>query len=206
MYRPVTLLLLCAAAALPIGADTGFESRPASGESCLACGKAIEGRAAWLQREGREVWLHPEECVAAWEADPGRHFRNVQAKSALFDEEGRQGLGGYGWFLAGLWVLVGTICGAAAAYAAVGRRRSPIPWFFLGVATNGIALVAIWLAGSKGDSAPTEEVPPGLRKVPTTLPPESCPLCGSDNHPSARSCSRCDATLEPLADAETSRV
>ena len=126
---------------------------------------------------------------------------------SLFDEprENPLPLRG-GWLLPGCYVVLGLAAGALCASVAVARALPPLPWFFLGLVLNVLALV-ILLMRPRGDcSALPGGVPPGLAKVPTTRPPRHCPSCGGENHPSARLCARCGASLEPTVDPEIARL
>lgn len=186
--------------------EQGGDTRPGSARTCRVCELAIERNGVAILHEGRRVWTHPDACLAHWREDPAAHFRALQARGALFDEETTRGSSGYGWLAFGIYMLVGTVCGAIAAYAAVTRARSPRAWFLLGLAFNVVAVVAIVVRSREDPSGLPAGIPRGLRKVPTTRDPASCHVCGRDNHPTAARCSSCDAALEPVAAPETARI
>lgn len=217
LLLPVTLL---ASAAPPLrGLDdetappaapapwTVLDEHPGSGEQCLVCGRRIYGEdVVELRYKGRTFHV-AEPMLGDFEEEPERYFRKLQPRAALFDEEQvRDRPLASGWLLFGLYVLAGLLCGALAAYLAVGHGRRPLPWFFAGLALNVLAPAAL-AALPRGDlSALPAGVPPGLAKVPTTRAPAACPVCGSPNHPAARRCSACGAALAPGAEPETARI
>ena len=73
-----------------------------------------------IPNKGRQVYLHPGDCVAHWHEDSDRLFARVQARGALFDESAVHASGGgNGWLIFGCYVLGCLICGAGCAYLAV---------------------------------------------------------------------------------------
>ncbi len=92
---------------------------------------------------------------------------------------------------------------------------------FQGVPAQGIsdryllvglfALLAITLAGFYAHHrvvrrVPRSVLPRGLAKIPATKQPVPCPLCGGENHPSAKSCSHCGATATPSERSEVDAI
>lgn len=131
----------------------------------------------------------------------------ARANAALFDEKampaGRQMT--FGWLWLGLYVLAGLICSALCGYVAVCRGLAPMPWFFAGLVGNVVGL-ALVMSVRRGDTAALPGgIPRGFAKVPTTRAPSACPACGVTNHPSARRCTGCGASLSPTVEAETGR-
>lgn len=196
--------------AAPPAAELGWQvldRRVGEGEQCLVCGQRIDGiDIVEVRYQGRTFFV-AEPMLPQFEADPEAYFRRIQARSALFDEAAvRARPIATGWLVAGLYVLAGLICGALAAYVAVGKALAPLPWFVAGLLGNVVGLGAV-IARPTGDaSALPAGVPAGLAKVATTRAPAPCPACGALNHPSAAGCASCGASLTPTVRPETERV
>jgi hypothetical protein len=98
-------------------------------------------------------------------------------------------------------VLLGLIFAGLSGYGAVNRGLRPVPWFFLGLAFNVFAYLAL-LMRRRHELAGIEELRRGLSKVHVTYAPEPCLRCGTPNHPSASACAGCGAKLEPRVNSE----
>ncbi len=192
---------------------TRLEGERASGKTCLACGQPVDEAhdGIVLQYRGRWVFLHGDECpqcLEHWIADPDALFRELQARSVLFDEgpgADRPGTHG-GWLLFGFYVLAGLVVGGVTGYLAVARGHPPVPWFFMGLFLNVVGLVLLFTRGRGDLSAHPAGVPAGLRKVPTTHEPVPCQACGTTNHPAASACSGCGVSLTPSVSSEALRI
>jgi hypothetical protein len=107
------------------------------------------------------------------------------------------------WLLVlGLYVVLGLVSGAFAAYVAVQKGLGGVRWFAAGLGLNVIG-VALAFARPAREVAFTRR---GLTKIPTTHDPRPCPACGKPNHPSASRCGRCGAELEPVVESEVARA
>lgn len=178
-----------------------------SSPRCDVCQREIPNHDHDTIHRGRTVHLCSKECAAAFTADPEAYFAKLQPRGALFQESAQpQDMMPRGGFWFGVYVLMGLVFGAIAAYAAIHRGRPAGPWFFAGLFFNVWALAALLVRPTKSRAGPGDQdpegVPSGLRKVPVTRDPTTCPNCGLDNHPSARKCSHCGAELSPTAQSE----
>ena len=178
------------------------------GERCIVCGAPLGKDDVALIIRGRRVPLD-RSMVDTFLADEEKYFAEKQPKAALFQEEltapagVAQGGISWAWFLFGLYVLLSLIFGALSGYRAVSRGLQPIPYFFVGFFFNAPGYLYVLTRPSlvaKGT------VPAGFVKVPTTLAPQKCHMCGSDNHPAASKCSGCGAGLRPLSQSDVARV
>ena len=207
---PFAALLIGPAFAAPIVNDQWEELQrtPGAGEICIVCDMPIgsDETAVTIRHRGRTVHVNTK-LLDRWNADPGRYFSKVQARSTLFDEEAVAASGvDHVWWKVGVYLVAGLIVGALCAYVAVNRGRCPKRWFIWGLLTNVLALTALLALGSAATTDAPEGVPRGLRKVPRTRTPRPCPSCGSSNHPSARSCLACGVVLQATVDSETTRA
>lgn len=124
-------------------------------------------------------------------------------RGGLFSEEGPSGRPlSLGWFVLGLYVLVGLVFAGASAQLAVHKALPPIPWFFAGLFFNAVAYLVL-LTRPPGDASEFPAgIPRGLRKVPCTYYSEECPGCGYGNHPGAHCCLGCGSEFHPPFDSE----
>ncbi|MDA2914327.1 hypothetical protein MYX77_10300, partial [Acidobacteriia bacterium AH_259_A11_L15] len=127
-------------------------------------------------------------------------------RGGLFSEEGPSGQPlSLGWFVLGLYVLVGLIFAGACAHEAVHKALPPIPWFFGGLFLNAVGYL-ILLTRAPGDAAQFPAgIPRGLRKVPLTYYSEECPNCGYYNHPAGHYCLGCSTEMDPAFESEAAR-
>lgn len=177
------------------------------GEHCTVCGVALTEKDVALIVRGRRVPLN-KEMVDTFLNDQEKYFSQKQPKGALFQEELRapagvaQGGISLGWFLLGLYVLLGLIGGGLSAYIAVSKSLRSAPYFFIGFFFNALGYLYVLTRPSRV----VERIPSGLVKVPTTQAPLACPACGNTNHPTARRCAACGDNLQPASQSEVARV
>lgn len=141
---------------------------------------------------------------SAWGQEAGGE--SGRPRGGLFSEEGMptQPLS-LGWFILGLYVLLGLVFAGASAHLAVQRSLPPIPWFLAGFFLNAVGYL-ILLTRPRGDTQHLPAgIPGGLHKVPRTYDHHPCPCCGALNHPAARYCPCCHAQLEPKFESEAAR-
>ena len=172
------------------------EVRP--GDHCTVSGELLGPNDVCLLVDGRRVPLK-KEAVNIFLNNQEKYFSKLQPKSALFTES--MGVAknlSIGWFIFGIYVLIGLLFAALTSHAAVGKGLKPIPWFFIGLFFNAFGYLAVLMKKSEAVSA----VPAGFAKVPLTSAPAVCPDCGYENHPSAKSCSGCGTALNPQDKSE----
>lgn len=181
------------------------EVRP--GDECIICNVPLtRGGLVFLVR-GRRVPLMTA-MVDSFLDNQEMIFAQLQPRSALFQEDYNAPPGtalggiGWGWFLAGLYILAGMIFGGLAGYCAVRRDVKLRTAFVLGFLFNLPGLLIVLSKPRKTDVF----IPPGLVKVHATPDPVPCLGCGSGNHPSARKCASCGAELTPVVESEVARV
>jgi uncharacterized paraquat-inducible protein A len=145
--------------------------------------------------------------MAEWNENSESLFASLQPRSALFQETSKPASPlARGWFLLGLYIMLGLLAGAVCGYVAVARGLAPMRWFFAGLAFNVVALLAL-LARPRADTSKLPAgIPPGLAKVPTTRTPMPCPKCGAENHPAATRCTGCGADLQPSVESDLQRL
>lgn len=180
---------------------TQTEVRP--GDYCIVSSKPLGPNDICLLVNGRRVPLK-REAVDIFLKNPEKYFSKLQPKSALFAEDmGVDKSLSLGWFIFGIYVLVGLVFAAFTSHTAVAKGLSPIPWFFAGLFLNAFGYLAI-LTKKPGEII--TNVPSGFRKVPLTKDPSACSSCGHENHPSAKNCSNCGIALIPKAVSETEKL
>lgn len=179
-----------------------------AGERCTVCGVVLGEDDVALIVKGRRFPLD-RSMVDVFLKNPEEYFRFKQVKSALFQEEMRAPAGsaqagiGWGWFLAGLYVLSSLLFGGLAGYVGVARGLSSITCFFAGFFLNALGLIYILM---RPPLLKAGDVPPGFVKVPLTHDPVACPACGNTNHPAAARCAACGASLVPKLQSEVART
>lgn len=204
MHDPRTSLaaLLLALVAPLVAAQAAAESAARAGERCVACGSELGADDVALRAGARRVALCAGACADAFRADPQAFLAGLRTGSALFQEpaEPRAAVASP-WFWLGVWVVLGLVSSAAAAYVAVDRGQPPLGWFFAGLVGNVAALAVLAFAIPRGAS----RAPKGLAKVPSTRAARPCTACGAALHPAASVCPACGAALEPLVPSEVRR-
>ena len=171
---------------------------------CLVCGKLHGSVDYAVKYKGQEALLCSQACLD--------HFREleregkldpltakVEPRSALFQTDSSpKPQMSRAYFVVGLLVLIGIVCGGAASYVAVQKGQSAWPAFALGLGLNVVGLVFVWMQ-PKREMLFTSY---GLTKIPSTRDERACAACGHPNHPSARACNACGAPLTPAAPSE----
>jgi hypothetical protein len=189
------------AAPAPGIAAPGAGSRGAP--PCLVCREGVDTRDHRLVHAGRTVHVHAGDCRSRWEADPDAHFAALQARGALFDERSvAPDRLASGWLVGGVVVLLALISAAGAAYLAVGRGLPARRWFLAGL----LAPIAGPVLAATRPRRPEAPTVTGLAKIPLTAAPSGCPGCGAANHPTARRCLCCGASLANSERSETERA
>jgi hypothetical protein len=179
-----------------------------AGEHCIVCGTLLTEQDVALYVRGRRIPIE-KGMVETFLNNKETYLRRFQARSALFQEEmnapGGVAQGGinFGWFLFGAIVLAGVVFGGMSAYSAVSKDLPSTPYFLLGFFLNIFGYVYVLTMPSR---ARPGEIPSGLHKVPETHAPVGCPSCGYPNHPSARRCVGCKASLQPKFESEVPRA
>jgi hypothetical protein len=189
--------------------ESPYQSVPAKpGERCTVCGVPLtEDDIAFIVK-GRRVPLN-KAMVSEFLQNQEKYFATMQPRSALFQEEldapAGTALGGVssGWFLFGLYVLVALIFGGMSGYTAVAKGLKPIPNFFVGFVFSAFGYLYVVTRPRQVEEG---EIPSGLVKVPATSAPVSCETCGYTNHPSAKKCANCGASLKPIVQSDVTRV
>ena len=176
------------------------EVRP--GDHCLVSGKPLGPNDVCLLVDGRRVPLK-KEAVNIFLNNQEKYFSKLQPRSALFTESMANPTSlSMGWFLFGIYVLIGLIFAALTSHAAVGKGLRPIPWFFVGLLFNALGYLAVLTKKSQA----TGNIPEGFAKVPLTSAPSVCQSCGYENHPSAKNCSSCGTGLSPETSSEVEKL
>lgn len=142
--------------------------------------------------------------LATWAQQPSEP--PDRPRGGLFSEEAPAGQPlSLGWFLFGLYVLLGLIFAGACAQQAVHKALAPVPWFLAGLFLNALGYLLL-LTRPSGDARRFPAgIPSGLHKVPETHEHEQCPCCGAYNHPAAYRCPACGASMEPKLESEAAR-
>ncbi len=198
LLRLLAPLLLASLAFAGSGRAQGTASAASAAERCIACGGATAGR--HIVYRGRTVGVCSPACEAHWDLEREELFAGQQARGALFDEaatkasDERSLLSGWFWF--GSYVVVGLLCGAWAAYLALSKGLTPLPWLLAGLAFNVVAVARVAMLPRGDLSQVPGGMPGGLGKIPLTHAPVACAACGGVNHPNARACVGCGARLK----------
>ncbi len=181
-----------------------LDRRPGQGEWCVVGDVSVHGPdIAEIRYKGRTFHVTAS-LVDRFASDPDRYFGELQARSALFDEQTYDEEFGLGWLAFGLYVLVGLIFGAMSGYLALQKARKPFNWFLAGLFGNVFAFSALAFARPGQVDYPSG-VPRGFGKIPSTHQPVACDRCGTPNHPAARVCIACGASMTPTVRSESGR-
>jgi len=183
--------------------ESGYkEGKLRPGDRCTVSDQVMDYNDVVLLVQGRRVPLK-RQAVDIFLENPEKYFSKLEPKSALFTEDMNKGKPmSLDWFYFGIYVLIGLVFSAITAQISVGKGLSPIPWFFAGLIFNVFAFLAVLLMKSEEDV----NVPEGLVKVPLTADPVTCPVCGFENHPSAKNCSRCGNNFTPTKKSEVDKA
>ena len=203
------LLIACfvpaAKGASPSAQDTlGFELAPVKkGDRCIVCNMPVSGAGVAILYRGRRVPFTNIAMLERFLDDPGDYFYKLEPNGALFQEAAvaRQALQP-GWFVLGLWVLLALVSASLAAVLALRKGLPVVKWYFIGLAASVVGVLLVW----RQPAVAPVKLPPGFTKPPATPLPRKCPACGAENHPSAKVCSACGNSLQPLSESEVERV
>lgn len=175
-----------------------YPARP--GETCVVCnGVTTEADVAYVVN-GQRVAVK-KEFEQEFLAEPERFMRRYRPESMLFTAS-MPAESNWTLFLAATYVLLGLLFGGLCAQQAMAKGYPGARWFFYGLCANVIA----WLLLKSKPPVHPVALPEGLAKLPSTLAPAACPICGRPNHPGARSCSACGAALSNSIVSEAESV
>jgi len=201
----VACLAPAASSALPAVQDTlGFELAPVKkGDRCIVCNMPVDSSGMAILYRGRRVPFYSIDMLQRFLDNPDAYFYKLEPNGALFQEAAvsRQGLQP-GWFIFGLWVVLALVSASLSAVLALRKGLPVVKWYFIGLAASLIGVLFVW----RKPAVAAVELPPGFTKPPATPLPIKCPACGAENHPSAKVCSACGNTLQPLEESEVERV
>jgi len=112
--------------------DLRLHPYPEEGDECLICTSGISDRDTVLLYKGRRVPLCSG-CYPKFRSDPVKHFAEIQARGAFFDEEAPgDTTTSPGWFVLGILIVL-ALFSAALCTSMAYRRGFPLAkWFFLG--------------------------------------------------------------------------
>jgi len=173
-----------------------------TGDRCVVSGLSLDHDDIVLLVKGRRVPMK-KEALSIFLDSRDKYFSKFEPKGALFTEDitlsERLSMG---WFVFGIYVLIGLVFGAITSHCAVEKGLKPVPWFLSGFFLNifGYIVVAVKRSEAHG------EIPKGFGKIPLTVEPNVCRGCGHENHPSAKSCSSCSTALNPRTTSEIERL
>ena len=186
----------------PPAPGVAVATRP--GDICVVCNRPTGRDDRVYLIDGQRVPVHAAEDEL-FRRNPDRYMAHVRPRGGLLGTEpdASAALSSH-WLLFGAYVLLGLMFAGLSGYGAVNRGLRPVPWFFLGLAFNVLAYLALLTRPKR--EAVVAELPRGLTKVHVTYAPVPCPRCGTTNHPSASACSGCGAKLEPRLTSEVARA
>ncbi|MBI3291465.1 MAG: hypothetical protein HYZ73_01455 [Elusimicrobia bacterium] len=175
---------------------------------CLDCGVWHTSADHVVQYKGGKIYLCSDDCITHFQAleragklDP--ITAKIEPRSALFQEDSNpKGALSNAYFIGGLYVLFGLLFGGLSSYTALQKGLGGWPAFALGMTLNVIGLAIVWMRPKREMLFASK----GLTKIPSTRQELICLACGHANHPSAKRCHGCQATLTPLTPSEVERV
>lgn len=187
------------------GKVVGKLVEPAPGELCLLCNQPIhKGDLVYLVK-GQRVPVHLEGCNDKLLAQPQHWLAQLKLRGAFLGAVEEQRALSDAWFFVGFYILLGLIFAALCAHQALHMGRGPVGWFAVGLLFNAFGYLLL-LTRPKLALRALAGVPRGLGKIPVTYAPETCPMCGAANHPSAIACIDCGAEFAPAVDSEVTRA
>ena len=204
LHRLILLTILSCTGLLTFttaGDAEGILKKPVE---CLVCGKLHSDADYVVRYKAQEMLLCSQACLDRFrELEQGGKLdpltAKVEPRSALFQTDSSpKPQMSRTYFVVGLLVLIGLVCGGAASYVAVQKGHGSWSAFALGFVLNVVGLVFVWMK-PKREMLFTSS---GLTKIPSTRDERACPACGHANHPSARACNACRAPLTPAAPSE----
>jgi len=175
------------------------------GDICLACNDPIHGHDPVYMVEGQRIPIHEQEVSKDLPGQLQQLLALVQPRGAFIGARQAQRALSSVWFWSGLYILVGLVFGALCAHRSLHTGYGAMGWFLAGMAFNVFAYLVLRMRPRREILAPAG-IPHGLGKIAATYSPESCPKCGTLNHPSAAACSGCRAQLEPKLSSEVARA
>jgi hypothetical protein len=205
MVITVSASVPAAAEVVKQGGYQVLEIRPGQGELCLVCGKLVyDADVVEIRYRGRTFFVGAP-LMQDFEADPDRYFKKLEARSALFDESSLLAVPlSFGWLIFGVYAFVGVMFAALLSYFAFHWGQPPLRWMFIGLFANVFGLIALLVTPKRPVSF--LGVPSGLTKIPSTYAPVACSECGAFAHPSAGTCLKCGAGLNPAVLDEMQKV
>jgi hypothetical protein len=183
----------------------GQEVPPRPGEICVVCKRRIGTEGVVYLVKGQRVPLHIHSCYEKFRKNPLPYLAALQPHGAFLGAGGEGQRLSWGWFLGGLYVLVGLIFAALSAHRAVNSGRSAGTWFAAGLALNAFGYLLL-LTRSRQPAQGPEGLAGVLGKVPVTARPLPCSHCGRMNHPSAERCADCGGQLHPSLTSEVEKT
>jgi hypothetical protein len=185
------------------GKPIGKAVEPRANDICIVCKKPIGTEGVVYLVNGQRVPLHFVVCYTAFERNPQKYLAALQPRGAFLGTSGEETGLSFGWFFAGLYVLVGLVFAALCANRALSVGRSPSGWFAVGLVLNALGYLMLLTRARQTD---VTSVPEALGKIGTTHAPLPCPQCGALNHPAADRCIQCGNKLEASVSSEVSKA
>jgi hypothetical protein len=185
------------------GKPLGRSVPPRAGDICIVCKRPLGTEGVVYLVNGQRVPIHFVVCYNAFAKEPQKFLAFLQPHGAFLgagSEE--QGLS-FGWFYAGLYVLVGLVFAALCAHRAIHSGRNPAAWFAAGLVFNALGYLVLLTRPRQQAAA---DVPEGLGKVAATYAPLPCPDCGALNHPAADRCAECGNKLQSTVSSEVDKL
>jgi len=183
----------------------GKQVEPRPGEVCLVCNQPITADDVVYVVRGHRIPLHAAACYGEFKDHPWKYLAILEPHGAFLGSGGEGQRLSLGWFLAGLYILVGLVFAALCAHQAMHRGYSPAVWFGTGLVLNAFGYLLL-VTRPRKDVEALAGVPKGLQKVPVTYEPRPCPACGRLNHPAASECAGCGGKLDPSMESEVQRA
>ncbi len=185
------------------GKPLGNPVPPREGEICIVCRRPVGNEGVVYIVNGQRVPVHTGACDVAFAKNPESYLAALRPRGAFLGSGGEELRPSLGWFLAGLYILLGLLFAALCAHRALSAGRNPVAWFAAGMVIN--VLGYLWLLTRPRQLA-AAGVPSGLGKVATTYGPLPCPGCGASNHPAAGRCAACGNKLQSVVSSEVEKV
>jgi ribosomal protein L40E len=178
---------------------------PRPGDVCMVCNQPIHDGDVVFSLRGHRIPIHLAELELDLRSQLLRLLGKKQPHGAFLGAGPEERPLSWGWFLVGIYVLLGLVFAAASAHRAFHAGRNALAWFFIGLVLNIAGWLLLLLQRARPVEAPAG-VPAGLSKIARTRRPEICPRCGAPNHPSAERCSACGGALAPKIVSEVARA
>ncbi len=167
------------------------------GDVCIVSGQNIGPNDVVIEHKSSRFPLK-KEALPLFLENPGKYLSEKQPKGALFPVETHESRRlSKVWLILGIYILVGLIFAALTVQKALSKKYRPAPWFFMGLFFNVLAYIII-LSKGKASLSEQEEVSSELFR---STQPILCPECGTENHPSAQSCTECQSPLVTLSNS-----